>query len=228
MSKGIRTRISKIPEQRIAVRPYVAADIVYLTADEEEEVVIAQANSKLNDKGEFVGHSGSTDDVRVESRIGDEVAMEPAEGVQYMDVSPMQLVSVSTALIPFLEHNDASRALLGSNMQRQAVPLLQPEAPLVGTGMEKRVAVDSGQVLLSRSGGVVTEVTGSRIVVTDDGGEQHEYKLKKFVRSNQGTCINQHPIVDRYDRVGSATSSRTAPRPLRASSHSGTTCSWPS
>ena len=202
VSKGIRTRISKIPEQRIAVRPYVAADIVYLTADEEEEVVIAQANSKLNDKGEFVGHSGSTDDVRVESRIGDEVAMEPAEGVQYMDVSPMQLVSVSTSLIPFLEHNDASRALLGSNMQRQAVPLLQPEAPLVGTGMEKRVAVDSGQVLLSRSGGVVTEVTGSRIVVTDDDGEQHEYKLKKFVRSNQGTCINQHPIVDRYDRVG--------------------------
>ena len=202
VSKGIRTRISKIPEQRIAVRPYVADDIVYLTADEEEEVVIAQANSKLNDKGEFVGDSGITNDVRVESRIGDEVAMEPAEGVQYMDVSPMQLVSVSTALIPFLEHNDASRALLGSNMQRQAVPLLKPEAPLVGTGMEKRVAVDSGQVLLSRSTGVVTEVTGSRIVITDDDGEQHEYKLKKFVRSNQGTCINQHPIVDKYDRVG--------------------------
>ncbi len=201
VSKGLRTRISKIPEQRISVRPYVAADIVYLTADEEEEVVIAQANSTLNDKGEFVGDSGSTDDVRVESRIGDEVAMEPAGGVQFMDVSPMQLVSVSTALIPFLEHDDASRALLGSNMQRQAVPLLRPEAPLVGTGMEKRVAVDSGQVLLSRSAGVVTVVTGSRIVVTDDDGEQHEYKLKKFVRSNQGTCINQHPIVDRYDRV---------------------------
>ena len=201
VSKGLRTRISKIPEQRIAVRPYVAADIVYLTADEEEEFVIAQANSKLNDKGEFVGDNDNTDDVRVESRIGVEVAMAPAEGVQFMDVSPMQLVSVSTALIPFLEHDDASRALLGSNMQRQAVPLLQPEAPLVGTGMEKRVAVDSGQVLLSRSAGVVTEVTGSRIVVTDDNGEQDEYKLKKFVRSNQGTCINQHPIVDRYDRV---------------------------
>ncbi len=202
VSKGLRTRISKIPEQRISVRPYVAGDIVYLTADEEEEVVIAQANSMLNEKGEFVDAGDTTDDVRVESRIGDEVAMEPAEGVQYMDVSPMQLVSVSTALIPFLEHDDASRALLGSNMQRQAVPLLQPEAPLVGTGMEKRVAVDSGQVLLSRSAGVVTEVTGSRIVVTDDDGEQHEYKLKKFVRSNQGTCINQHPIVDRYDSVG--------------------------
>ncbi len=202
VSKGLRTRISKIPEQPIAVRPYVAGDIVYLTADEEEEVVIAQANSRLNEKGEFVGDDDSIGDVRVESRIGDEVAMEPAESVQYMDVSPMQLVSVSTALIPFLEHDDASRALLGSNMQRQAVPLLQPEAPLVGTGMEKRVAVDSGQVLLSRSAGVVTEVTGSRIVITDDDGEEHEYKLKKFVRSNQGTCINQHPIVDRYDRVG--------------------------
>ena len=205
VSKGLRTRISKIPEQRIAVHPYVADDIVYLTADEEESVVIAQANSKLNDKGEFVDDDGGTDDVRVESRIGrvdEEVGMEPAKGVQYMDVSPMQLVSVSTALIPFLEHDDASRALLGSNMQRQAVPLLRPEAPLVGTGMEKRVAVDSGQVLLSRAAGVVTEVTGSRIVVTDDDGEQHEYKLKKFVRSNQGTCINQHPIVDRYDRVG--------------------------
>ena len=201
VSKGLSTRISKIPEQRIAVRPYVAADIVYLAADDEEEFVIAQAKSKLNDKGEFVGDNDNTDDVRVESRIGVEVAMEPAEGVQFMDVSPMQLVSVSTALIPFLEHNDASRALLGSNMQRQAVPLLQPEAPLVGTGMEKRVAVDSGQVILARSAGVVTEVTGSRIVVTDDDGEQDEYKLKKFVRSNQGTCINQHPIVDRYDRV---------------------------
>ena len=204
VSKGLRTRISKIPEQRIAVHPYVGDDIVYLTADEEESVVIAQANSKLNDKGEFVDDDGGTDDVRVESRIGrvdEEVGMEPAKGVQYMDVSPMQLVSVSTALIPFLEHDDASRALLGSNMQRQAVPLLRPEAPLVGTGMEKRVAVDSGQVLLSRAAGVVTEVTGSRIVVTDDDGEQHEYKLKKFVRSNQGTCINQHPIVDRYDRV---------------------------
>ena len=232
VSKGIRTRISKIPEQRIAVRPYVASDIAYLTADEEDEVVIAQANSKLNDKGEFVGDNGSTDDVRVESRIGrisnknekdefvdddgnmgdvraesriirtsEEVGETHPKSVQFMDVSPMQLVSVSTALIPFLEHNDASRALLGSNMQRQAVPLLRPEAPLVGTGMEKRVAVDSGQVILSRSAGVVTEVTGSRIVITDGDGEQHEYKLKKFVRSNQGTCINQHPIVDRYDRV---------------------------
>ncbi len=203
VSKGLRTRISKIPEQRIAVRPYVAQEIKYLTADEEEKVVIAQANSKLNEKGEFVNDAGSTDGVSVESRIGEEeeVAIKPAADVEYMDVSPMQLVSVSTALIPFLQHDDASRALLGSNMQRQAVPLLRPEAPLVGTGMEGRVAVDSGQVLLSQTEGSVTEVTGNSIVITDDNGEQHQYKLKKFVRSNQGTCINQHPIVNRHDRV---------------------------
>ncbi len=196
-SKGIRTRIAKIPEQRVAVGPYVSDDpndIVYLTADEEDTFIIAQANSVLNGKGEFVNE-------RVETRIGENVGMEPAENVHYMDVSPMQLVSVSTSLIPFLEHDDANRALMGSNMQRQAVPLLRPEAPLVGTGMEKRVARDSGQVVISQTAGVVTEVTGNRVVVTDDYGEQQEYKLKKFVRSNQGTCINQHPIVDRYDQV---------------------------
>ena len=203
VSRGIRTQISKIPEQRIAVRPYVTDEVVYLTADQEEEAAIAQANAAVNEKGEF-------EDDRIEARVWEldkdhhlqqNVRMERAGDIHYMDVSPMQLVSVSTALIPFLEHDDAGRALLGSNMQRQAVPLLKPEAPLVGTGMEKRVAVDSGQVLWSRSAGVVTEVTGSRIVVADDDGEQHEYKLKKFVRSNQGTCINQHPIVNRHDRV---------------------------
>ena len=203
VSKGIRTQVAKIPERRIAVRPYVTDEIVYLTADQEEKAAIAQANAAVNEKGEFV-------DDRVEARIWEvdeeyhsqqNVRMELAKDIHYMDVSPMQLVSVSTALIPFLEHDDAGRALLGSNMQRQAVPLLKPEAPLVGTGMEKRVAVDSGQVLWSRTAGVVTEVTGNRIAVVDDNGERHEYKLKKFVRSNQGTCINQHPIVNRHDRV---------------------------
>ena len=203
VSKGIRTQVAKIPEQRIDVRPYVTDEIVYLTADQEEKAAIAQANAAVNEKGEFA-------DDRVEARIWEvdeehhsqqNVRMEPAKDIHYMDVSPMQLVSVSTALIPFLEHDDAGRALLGSNMQRQAVPLLKPEAPLVGTGMEKRVAVDSGQVLWSRTAGVVTEVTGNRIVVVDDNGERQEYKLKKFVRSNQGTCINQHPIVNRHDRV---------------------------
>jgi DNA-directed RNA polymerase subunit beta len=197
VSKGIRTRISKIPEQRIKVRPYLSSDpndIVYMTADEEETVIIAQANSILSEQGEFV-------DDRIETRIGESVGMEPPENVKYMDVSPMQLVSVSTSLIPFLEHDDANRALMGSNMQRQAVPLLRPDAPLVGTGMEKRVARDSGQVVISQTDGIVTEVTGKRVVVTDGYGEQHEYKLKKFVRSNQGTCINQRPIVDRHDLI---------------------------
>ena len=118
-----------------------------------------------------------------------------------MDVSPKQVVSVATALIPFLEHDDANRALMGSNMQRQAVPLLEPESPIVGTGMEERAARDSGQVLVARRGGVVTSVTAERIAVETDAGELDEYKLQKFVRSNQGTCINQRPIVDVGSRV---------------------------
>ena len=189
--------IARLPEQTISVKPYVSSnpdDILYLSADAEENVHIAQASAKLNEVGEFV-------DERVETRIGDGVSMEPPSNVKYMDVSPMQLVSVSTSLIPFLEHDDANRALMGSNMQRQAVPLLRPEAPLVGTGMEKRVARDSGQAVLAKSAGVVTESTGERIVVTDVQGEEHVYPLMKFVRSNQGTCINQRSIVSRGDVI---------------------------
>ena len=118
-----------------------------------------------------------------------------------MDVSPMQLVSVSTSLIPFLEHDDANRALMGSNMQRQAVPLLKPQAPLVGTGLEARVAIDSGQVILSKSEGVITEASGKKVVVTDSNGNEHEHSLRKFVRSNQGTCINQRSVVEVGDIV---------------------------
>ena len=126
---------------------------------------------------------------------------EPPENIAYMDVSPMQLVSVSTALIPFLEHDDANRALMGSNMQRQAVPLLKPEPPLVGTGMEERVARDSGQVVISQVDGVVLEATGEQIVIVDDNGEVHTHGLLKFIRSNQGTCINQRAIVSKGDVV---------------------------
>ena len=118
-----------------------------------------------------------------------------------MDVAPIQLVSVSTALIPFLEHDDANRALMGSNMQRQAVPLLRPDPPLIGTGMEERVARDSGQVVLSDVDGVVTHVSGERIVVTDPDGQNRTFKMMNFVRSNQGTCVNQRPIVSRGDVV---------------------------
>ena len=197
VSKGLATRIGKLPEQRIDVNPYVSSnpdEIVYLAADAEETVHIAQANSPIDDVGQFL-------DSRVETRIGERVPMEPPENVDYMDVSPMQLVSVSTSLIPFLEHDDANRALMGSNMQRQAVPLLRPEPPLVGTGMERRVARDSGQVVLSRSSGVVSEASGQRIVVADPGGEPVVYPLRKFVRSNQGTCINQRPVVSKGDMV---------------------------
>ncbi len=197
VSKGIRTRITKLPETRLSVKPYVSSDpndVVYLSADGEEEVYIAQANSPLDEKGQFL-------EARIETRRGEAVPMELPENVDYMDVSPMQLVSVSTSLIPFLEHDDANRALMGSNMQRQAVPLVRPQSPLVGTGMEGRVARDSGQVVLSRTDGVVTEASGDRIVVTDPDGEQAEYRLQKFVRSNQGTCINQRPVVRKGNRV---------------------------
>ena len=189
--------VKDLPKQMIQVKPYVTnrpEDIEYLSADDEEDVRIAQANSQLDRRGQFV-------EPRVEIRFGDGVSMEPPTRVDFMDISPMQLVSVSTALIPFLEHDDANRALMGSNMQRQAVPLLRPEAPLVGTGMEQRVAGDSGQVVLARSAGTVTESSGNRIVVETSAGAKDEYKLMKFLRSNQGTCVNQRPIVSVGDVV---------------------------
>ena len=197
VTKRTLKRIASLPQQMIAVSPFVSAvpeEVVYLSADEEEHVHITQANAELDDLGQFVQD-------RVETRIGDGVSMEPPTNVEFMDVSPMQLVSVSTALIPFLEHDDANRALMGSNMQRQAVPLLRPEAPLVGTGMEERVARDSGQVILAEVSGVVTEASGERIVVTTPEGEERVYSLMKFLRSNQGTCVNQRPIVSKGDIV---------------------------
>ncbi|MFP5343226.1 MAG: DNA-directed RNA polymerase subunit beta [Candidatus Limnocylindria bacterium] len=176
------------------IRPVVTDEIEYLPADEEEEHVVAQANAALDDEGHFV-------DERIPSRYRDTFPEARANQIEYMDVSPKQVVSVATALIPFLEHDDANRALMGSNMQRQAVPLLEPESPIVGTGMEARAARDSGQVLVARRGGVVTSVTAERIAVETDAGELDEYRLQKFVRSNQGTCINQRPIVDVGARV---------------------------
>ena len=195
----IRTsgRIASQMKKTIKVKSYVSKsvdDITHLSADDEENYFIAQANSAINDAGEFL-------EDRVETRRGEIVGMEPTSAVSYMDVSPLQLVSVSTSLIPFLEHDDANRALMGSNMQRQAVPLLKPESPLVGTGMEQRVARDSGQVVLSKSSGVVSSVTGNNIIVEDENGKSHNHKLIKFHRSNQGTCINQRPIVDKGNAV---------------------------
>ncbi len=177
------------------IRPVVTDDIDYLPADEEEEHVVAQANAPLDAQGHFTAE-------RVPSRYRDTFPEARPDQIEYMDVSPKQVVSVATALIPFLEHDDANRALMGSNMQRQAVPLLEPESPIVGTGMEARAARDSGQVVIARHAGVVISVTAERVLVdADEGGVPDEYKLLKFVRSNQGTCINQRPIVTVGQRV---------------------------
>lgn len=168
----------------------VATDIIdYLTADQEDDYRIAQANSILDEKGNFV-----EDTVLCRYR-GDFPKLDPGE-VDYMDVSPKQLVSIAAALIPFLEHDDANRALMGSNMQRQAVPLLETQAPFVGTGIEKQAAIDSGAAIVAKARGTVKEVDGSHIVIDD-----FSYKLKKFERSNAGTCINQRPLVQLGEKV---------------------------
>jgi len=178
---------------------YVTDIVDYLTADEEDRYVIAQANAVMTPEGHF-----AEERVLVRKRHG-EVDTIPAEDVDYMDVSPRQMVSVATAMIPFLEHDDASRALMGSNMQRQAVPLVRSESPLVGTGMEYRAAVDVGDVTIAEKAGAVTSVSGDLIEVAHDDGTYRTYKLAKFKRSNAGTCINQRPLVAAGDRVEEGT-----------------------
>ncbi len=174
----------------------VTKKVDYLTASEEEGHIIAQANAPIDDKGTFLN-----DRVLVRKTGGD-VDNVPADQVDYMDISPKQVVSVATALIPFLEHDDANRALMGSNMQRQAVPLITSDAPLVGTGIEARVAKDSGEVVVSSVDGEVVVVTGNEIVIKEAGtNKKHRFPLDKFERSNQGTCINQKPIVGEGDKV---------------------------
>jgi len=173
----------------------VTAQIDYLTADEEDRHVIAQANAPLEADGSFAENR-----VLVR-RKGGEVDYIPPDDVDYMDVSPRQMVSVATAMIPFLEHDDANRALMGSNMQRQAVPLLRSEAPLVGTGMEYRAAVDAGDVIVADKPGVVEEVCADYVAVAGDDGTRHTYLVAKFRRSNQGTCFNQKPVVTEGQRV---------------------------
>jgi len=184
---------------RKVVNGRVTDEIMYLTADEEEKYVIAQANAPLDVKGRFVGD-------RVRVRKGGNFVMVPPQEVEYMDVSPKQLVGVSTSLIPFLEHDDANRALMGANMQRQAVPLIRPEPCIVGTGMEFVAAKDSGAVVIARRSGVVETVSADRIIVRADakgnGGSGVDiYTLRKFQRSNQNTCINQRPLVRKGQRV---------------------------
>jgi DNA-directed RNA polymerase subunit beta len=190
----LATELSKLPPRKIKVVPFVSDEVIYMTADKEDEYVIAQANARLDEKNQFV-------EERVEARWGNRYLLEGRDRIEFADISPKQIVSVATALIPFLEHDDANRALMGSNMQRQAVPLLRPEAPVVATGMEVEVAKDSGQVIFAHNGGVVTSVTSSQIVVTKDNGDKDVYPLMKFVRTNQGTCISQQPIVSKGIRV---------------------------
>ncbi|OGO56611.1 MAG: DNA-directed RNA polymerase subunit beta [Chloroflexi bacterium RBG_16_69_14] len=193
-TEAARKELARQKALAFPIRPFVTDEIEYLPADEEEEHVVAQANAPLDEGGHFAAE-------RVPSRYRDTFPEARPDQIEYMDVSPKQVVSVATALIPFLEHDDANRALMGSNMQRQAVPLLEPEAPIVGTGMEARAARDSGQVVIARHAGVVTSVTAERVQVEADSGELDEYRLLKFVRSNQGTCINQRPIVTVGQRV---------------------------
>ena len=183
------------PYRRVDKTTHVVTDDVhYITADEEEQYIIAQANEPLAEDGTFVNE-------RVACRHGEAVLEVARDRVDFMDVSPREVVSVGTSMIPFLENDDANRALMGANMQRQAVPLLRTQAPLVGTGMEYKAACDSGVCILAKHAGTVARVTGDEIIITTDEGGTDTYKLIKFVRSNQSTCINQRPLVYKGERV---------------------------
>ena len=183
------------PYRRVDKTTHVVTDDVhYITADEEEQYIIAQANEPLAEDGTFVNE-------RVACRHGEAVLEVARDRVDFMDVSPREVVSVGTSMIPFLENDDANRALMGANMQRQAVPLLRTQAPLVGTGMEYKAACDSGVCILAKHVGKVARVTGDEIIITTDEGGTDTYKLIKFVRSNQSTCINQRPLVYKGERV---------------------------
>src|SRR5690554_4164691 len=199
---GSLTTYARVNEYGFIETPYrlvdkgkVTDEIIYLTADEEDKYVIAQANEAFDpETRQFLNP-------RVSVRYQDRILVVPREEVHLMDVSPKQVVSIATDLIPFLENDDANRALMGANMQRQAVPLVQTEAPLVGTGMEYKAAVDSGVVVLAKSDGVVEKVTSQQITIRRDDGKTDYYRLQKFNRSNQGTCINQKPIVNVGQRI---------------------------
>ncbi|MDQ3701661.1 MAG: DNA-directed RNA polymerase subunit beta, partial [Chloroflexota bacterium] len=178
----------------LAVRPFVTDEVSYLPADEEESFVVGQANTRLDERNNLT-------EARVAARFQGEFQSAPMERVDLMDISPKQIVSVAAALIPFLEHDDANRALMGANMQRQAVPLLRPQAPLVATGVEGQAARDSGQVVLAGAPGTVVRSGAAEVTVLEDGGEERHYPLRRFVRTNQGTCLHQRPIVSSGERV---------------------------
>ncbi|MDP2950727.1 MAG: DNA-directed RNA polymerase subunit beta [Chloroflexota bacterium] len=187
-------KLAKLPPTTIAVRPFVSDQVLYLSADEEERYVVAQANEPLDERNHFI-------ESKLESRFGSRFITATPDHVELMDLSPKMIVSVATSLIPFLEHDDANRALMGSNMQRQAVPLVRPEVALVATGMERQAVIDSGQVVFAEDEGEVASSTARHIRVRYDSGQEGVYDLAKFMRSNQGTCINQRPIVRKGQRV---------------------------
>ena len=186
--------LKKAKIERVAVVPFVVDDMEYLNADAEDHYVIAQANSVLKENGEFASRT-------VSARHRQGFIISPTQQLDYMDVAPRQVVGISAALIPFIEHDAANRALMGSNMQRQAVPLLSPDVPVVSTGMEDQAALDSGQVLTADEAGEVISVQGDRIILRLDSGDERRYTLRKYNRSNQSTCIDQRPVVRKGTRV---------------------------
>ncbi len=194
VDKAVQKKFKNAADPGIPVRPFVSDEVEYMSADTEEDYYVAQANSPIDEEGYFLVD-------RVESRHAGQFTNSDPMHVDYLDLSPKQVVSVAASLIPFLEHDDANRALMGANMQRQAVPLVRPEIPLVGTGMELQTAVDSGQVITAEADGVVKSVTGDHVIVAYDNGAEKTYNLNKFIRSNQGTCVNHRAIVRTDQRV---------------------------
>ena len=193
ITKDMAKKISKLGIENVLVRPFVTDEYVYLSADAEDKYVIAQANAPLNEYNEFVRRNSC--------RYYNQFAIYDYEYIDFMDVAPNQVVGISAALIPFLEHDDAGRALMGSNMQTQAVPLLRPEVPIVSTGMEGAAVADSGQVVIAEEDGEVLSVTGDSLVVKQASGDLRLYKLRKYQRSNQSTCIDQRPAVKQGDFI---------------------------
>jgi len=187
VTKEMAKKIKELGIENVLVRPYVTEDYVYLSADAEDKYVIAQANAPLNEYNEFLRRNSC--------RYYNQFSIYNYEEIDYMDVAPNQVVGISAALIPFLEHDDAGRALMGSNMQTQAVPLLRPEVPIVSTGMEEAAVADSGQIVIAEEDGEVLSVTGDSLVVKQTSGDLKLYKLRKYQRSNQSTCIDQRPAV---------------------------------
>ncbi|NWF69820.1 MAG: DNA-directed RNA polymerase subunit beta [Chloroflexi bacterium] len=188
VTAAVMQKLTKAGLEKVPVVPFVAEEIEYMSADKEDNFVVAQANAPLDELKQFTTN-------RISARYNQKFLVVPSARIDYMDIAPRQIVGISAALIPFLEHDDANRALMGSNMQRQAVPLLKPDVPIVSTGMESQAAYDSGQVLVSAVSGEVISVQGERIIVRDETGQEHVFRLRKYNRSNQSTCIDQRPIV---------------------------------